>query len=70
MEALGQHMRPKATDTLVGREGQGFPPMELGVLITTTALAVVDGEKPVVRQGEAVDVPAHVAKHLCPVGLH
>lgn len=64
MEALGQHLLQKATDKLWGREGHGFPPMEPGVLITKTDLAVVDGENPVVRQGDAVDVPAQVAEHL------
>jgi hypothetical protein len=64
MEALGQHVLQKATDKFLGQEGHGFPPMELGVLITKTDLAVVDGENPVVRQGNAVDVPTRVAEHL------
>ena len=62
MEALGQHMLQTAPDNLLGREGHGFPPMELGVLRTKTDLAVGDGENPVIRQGDAVDVPAQVAK--------
>ena len=57
-------MRQKAPDTRLGRQGQGFPPLELGVLITKTDLTIVDRAKPVVRQGDAVDVPAHVAEHL------
>lgn len=64
MDALGQHRRQKAPDQLLGREGQGFPPMELGVLITKTDLTIVDREHPVVRHRDAVNVPAHVAAHL------
>jgi hypothetical protein len=64
MEAWGQRMRQKAPDQLLGREGHGFPPMELGVLITKTDLTIVDGENPVVRHGDAVDVSAQVAEHL------
>jgi hypothetical protein len=63
-EALGPHRRQNAPDTRLGREGHGCAPLALGVLITTTALTLVDGENPVVRQGAAVDVPAPVAAHL------
>jgi hypothetical protein len=64
MEALGPHMLQRAPDKRLGREGQGFPPMELGVLIPKTDLTIVDSETPVVRQSAAVDVPAQVAEHL------
>lgn len=65
MDAVGPHRRPQAPETRLGREGQGCPALERGVLITTTDLPLVEREPPGVRPREAGDVPAPVAQHLC-----
>src|SRR5256885_8077852 len=65
VEASGPHVRQQAADTLLGREGQGVPPMGPGVRRATADLALVDGEHAGVGQGEARDISAQVVEHLC-----
>ena len=57
-EALGQHVRQEAADKRLGWESHGVPMLILRVLIAKAHLAIVDAEQTVVRQGNAVDIPA------------
>ena len=64
VEASGPHVRQKAADTLLGREGHGVPPMGPGVHIAKADLALVDGEHAGVGQGDAMDLSAQVVEHV------
>ena len=63
MKAVGQHVLQEAPDTFLGWESHGVPTMGPGVLRANTHVAIVEGEHPVVREGDTVDIPAPVAKH-------
>jgi hypothetical protein len=57
---VGQHMRQKAPDELVGGHRHGFPTLVLGVLVANAHLARIDGEETGVGQRETS------AKHRLP----
>jgi hypothetical protein len=64
VEALGQHMRQKAPDELLGRQGHGLPALGLGVLVAEADLVILDGEQAGVGQRDPVDIPAQVIQDL------
>jgi hypothetical protein len=58
VEPLGQYMLQKAPNELVSGQRHGFPTLGLGVLVAKAHLAIIDGEKTGVGQGDAVDIAA------------
>ena len=63
-EPLGQPMREKAANELVGRQGHGLPAMVLGILRAETDVAVRDREKAAIGQRDPVDIAAQVVQDL------
>jgi hypothetical protein len=64
VETLRQHVLEKAADELQCRQGHGLPAVMAGVLVAETDLAILDREHAAIGQGDSVDIPAQVAKHL------
>jgi hypothetical protein len=64
VEPLGQHMREKAPDALWGGQGHRPPALGLGVLVAEADVVVLEGENPVIRQRDPVDIPAQVVEDL------
>jgi hypothetical protein len=60
VDPLGQHMRQKAPDALVGGQGHGFPTLVCRVLVAEAHLVIIDGEQAVVGQRDPVDIPTQV----------
>jgi hypothetical protein len=62
VEPLGQHLRPKAPEALVGGPRQGVPTLVLGVLVAKAHLAILDAAETGVGQRAPVDISAQVVQ--------
>jgi hypothetical protein len=64
VEPLGQPMRQKAPDELVGGQRHGFPTLVLGVLVAKAHLAMIDAEETGVGQRDTVEIAAQVVQDV------
>jgi len=64
MEALGEHVRQKAEDKLLGWEGHGVPTRGLRAVIAKADLPILDREQTAMGQRNPVDIPAQVLQDL------
>jgi len=64
VEAPRQHVLQVTTQEFLGRQSHGFPLASAGMLIAEAHGSVVQGEEPVVGDGDAMHVAPEIAQHF------